>query len=109
VNIFHFFFNSESFRAERDTAGVGTGMEKVEEANTDHQPGLSLGDGPQVPRKLPSELVETKGLFVQLLRMHPSHLHIVADIYISQKIDLKFQKSWKLQVCRQILQIQIYK
>ena len=30
-------------RAERDTAGVGTGMEKVEEGNnTDHPPGLSL-------------------------------------------------------------------
>ena len=38
------------FSAEKDTAGVGTGMEKVEEGNTDHPPGLSL-NGDQKTKK----------------------------------------------------------
>lgn len=43
-----------SCRAEKDTAGVGTGMERVDEGNTDHPPGLSLnGDNlhKQQPKK----------------------------------------------------------
>lgn len=50
------------FSAERETAGAGTGVDKVEEGNTDHQPGLSLGDGPAVPLRktlLSSEVVPT--------------------------------------------------
>ena len=41
---------NDYFSAEKDTAGVGTGMEKVEEGNTDHPPGLSL-NGDQKTKK----------------------------------------------------------
>ena len=48
------------FSAEKDTAGVGTGMERVDEGNTDHPPGLSL-NGDNLHKQQPKK--ESRGRF----------------------------------------------
>ena len=60
-----------NLRAERDTAGVGTGMEKVEEGNnTDHPPGLSLQEIHAGNERKSGNDAGSKGA-----EMHATHLY----------------------------------